>query len=98
MIAHGVSRGLKRERDPAPEGRKIPGRVGSVAPLGLGPITHVHPRLTPWATVFRPSGPGATSRGTRGDVGMDAGAVRPFFAAFAASREAIRVRMDQARS
>jgi hypothetical protein len=36
MIAHGVSRGLKREREPAPEGRKIPGGLGSVAPLGLG--------------------------------------------------------------
>gem|GEM_PF-5649105 len=35
MIAHGVSRGLRRERDPAPEGRKIPGGLGSVAPLGL---------------------------------------------------------------
>gem|GEM_PF-5180954 len=56
-MAHGVRRGLKRERDPAPEGRKIPGEVGSVAPLGLGPITHAHPRLTPWAIVFRPSGP-----------------------------------------
>ena len=35
-IAHGVSRGLKRERDPAPEGRKIPGGLSSVAPLVLG--------------------------------------------------------------
>ena len=35
-IAHGVSRGLQCEKDPAPEGRKIPGGVGSVAPLGLG--------------------------------------------------------------
>ncbi len=31
-----MSRGLKRERAPTPEGRKIPGRAGSVAPLGLG--------------------------------------------------------------
>jgi hypothetical protein len=36
MIAHGVSRGLKRARITAPEGRKIPGGTGSVAPLGLG--------------------------------------------------------------
>jgi hypothetical protein len=36
MIAHGVSRGFRREREPAPEGRKIPGVPGSVAPLGLG--------------------------------------------------------------
>jgi hypothetical protein len=46
MMAHGVSRGLKRERDPDLEGRKIPGRAGSVAQLGLGihkprlPTTH----------------------------------------------------------
>jgi hypothetical protein len=75
MIAHGVSRGLNRERDPAPEGRKIPGEWVLSPRWGLGPITDVHPRLTRWATVFRPSGPGATSRGTRGDVGMDAGGV-----------------------
>jgi hypothetical protein len=60
-IAHGVSRGLKRERIPAPEGRKIPGGSGSVAPLGLGPTNNINPRLTPWATFFRPSGPGGTA-------------------------------------
>jgi hypothetical protein len=34
---------------------------GNLSPRwGWAPINEDHPRLTPWATVFRPSGPGAT--------------------------------------
>ena len=43
MIAQGVSPGLCRETNPAPEGRKIPGIEDSVAPLGLIPHTQRPP-------------------------------------------------------
>ena len=43
MIAQGVSPGLIREMNPAPEGRKIPGIEDSVAPLGLIPQTQPPP-------------------------------------------------------
>jgi len=33
------------------------GDLDSVAPSGACPVPHEVPRLTPWATVFRPSGP-----------------------------------------
>jgi hypothetical protein len=36
--------------------------VGILPPRwGWGSITHINPRLTPWATVFRPSGPEAAA-------------------------------------
>ncbi len=51
--------------------QKSPGGAGSVAPLGLGPEGDGNPRLTPWAIVFRPSGPEA------GALGSDEGYPHP---------------------
>src|SRR5258708_5448333 len=43
----------------APEGRKRLDRRGFLSPLrGFGSLCILSPRLTPWATVFRPSGAG----------------------------------------
>ena len=47
--------------------QKSPGGAGSVAPLGLDPEEDGNPRLTRWAIVFRPSGPGAGA--LRSDAG-----------------------------
>src|SRR4051794_14615588 len=72
-VAHGVSRGcldgppLSPSSLPSPGGATESNGVSSVAPPGLeeggggGAPAAASPRLTPWATVCRPSGAGTSA-------------------------------------